>query len=163
MLADFLPPSPTRREYKGVQYGLPFISSARLFFYNKDLFEKAGISEPPSRPGPSVEAAAKKMKKAGTSAGPAAGRRGGPGRVLHLGDEQRRRLDRQVGQWTDRQRANVETLNYLESYQGRSDPAEPGDDQPQGRLQQFAQGKVGMINGAVFMRTGFIDTVEQAS
>ncbi|MFE1317150.1 extracellular solute-binding protein [Kitasatospora phosalacinea] len=32
----------------GSQYGIPFISSSRVFVYNKTIFEKAGITEPPA-------------------------------------------------------------------------------------------------------------------
>ncbi|MEV6977441.1 extracellular solute-binding protein [Kitasatospora sp. NPDC093806] len=32
----------------GVQYGIPFVSSARAFFYNKALFQQAGIAKPPA-------------------------------------------------------------------------------------------------------------------
>ncbi|MGW4380062.1 extracellular solute-binding protein [Kitasatospora sp. NPDC004531] len=32
----------------GSQYGIPFISSSRVFFYNKDIFDKAGIANPPT-------------------------------------------------------------------------------------------------------------------
>jgi multiple sugar transport system substrate-binding protein len=32
----------------GSQYGIPFIASSRAFFYNKAIFDKAGISQPPS-------------------------------------------------------------------------------------------------------------------
>ena len=32
----------------GTQWGLPLIASARALFYNKDLFEQAGIAEPPA-------------------------------------------------------------------------------------------------------------------
>ncbi|MER5865746.1 extracellular solute-binding protein [Kitasatospora sp. NPDC002040] len=32
----------------GSQYGIPFIASSRAFFYNKAIFEKAGISQPPT-------------------------------------------------------------------------------------------------------------------
>ncbi|WP_405018821.1 extracellular solute-binding protein [Kitasatospora sp. NBC_00070] len=32
----------------GSQYGIPFIASSRAFFYNKAIFEKAGISQPPA-------------------------------------------------------------------------------------------------------------------
>ncbi|MFD7644997.1 extracellular solute-binding protein [Kitasatospora sp. NPDC059795] len=32
----------------GSQYGIPFISSSRVFFYNKDYFDKAGITNPPT-------------------------------------------------------------------------------------------------------------------
>ncbi|OKJ12031.1 ABC transporter substrate-binding protein [Kitasatospora sp. CB01950] len=32
----------------GSQYGIPFISSSRVFLYNKDYFDKAGIANPPT-------------------------------------------------------------------------------------------------------------------
>lgn len=48
VLDDFLPLFADQAQYKGVQYGLPFISSARLLFYNKDICAKAGVSGPPS-------------------------------------------------------------------------------------------------------------------
>ncbi|MDH6133896.1 multiple sugar transport system substrate-binding protein [Kitasatospora sp. MAA4] len=31
----------------GTQYGMPFVSSSRAFFYNKAIFAQAGISQPP--------------------------------------------------------------------------------------------------------------------
>lgn len=52
----------------GDLYGLPYDTGPMLMFYNKDLFEKAGVDEP--QPGWTVdefEAAAKKMKTAGTT------------------------------------------------------------------------------------------------
>ena len=33
--------------YNGTQYGMPFTTSARTLFYNKQLFSKAGITAPP--------------------------------------------------------------------------------------------------------------------
>ncbi|MFD8706890.1 extracellular solute-binding protein [Kitasatospora sp. NPDC059648] len=35
-------------QVKGVQYGIPFVSSARALFYNKALFQQAGIARPPA-------------------------------------------------------------------------------------------------------------------
>ncbi|MCX4747360.1 extracellular solute-binding protein [Kitasatospora sp. NBC_01287] len=32
----------------GTQYGIPFVSSSRTFFYNKAIFKQAGISQPPA-------------------------------------------------------------------------------------------------------------------
>ncbi|WP_455428696.1 extracellular solute-binding protein [Kitasatospora indigofera] len=37
----------TAGQVDGVQYGIPFVSSARAFFYNKALFAQAGITEAP--------------------------------------------------------------------------------------------------------------------
>ncbi|MFI9275064.1 extracellular solute-binding protein [Kitasatospora sp. NPDC052896] len=32
----------------GTQYGIPFVSSSRTFFYNKTIFKQAGIGQPPT-------------------------------------------------------------------------------------------------------------------
>jgi multiple sugar transport system substrate-binding protein len=45
--ADFLPPLVRAGSVGRVQYGLPWVSSSRLFFYNKTLFRQAGIKNPP--------------------------------------------------------------------------------------------------------------------
>src|SRR6059036_1690867 len=39
---DFLESFARGGQYKGTLYGLPILSSARAFFYSKDLFAKAG-------------------------------------------------------------------------------------------------------------------------
>ncbi|MFI6287955.1 extracellular solute-binding protein [Streptomyces sp. NPDC051018] len=46
--SNFLPPLTDAGEHRRVQYGLPFVASTRLLFYNKKLFEEAGISRPPT-------------------------------------------------------------------------------------------------------------------
>ncbi len=44
--ADFVGQLADAGKVRGVQYGLPFASSTRLLFYNKTLFEKAGLTAP---------------------------------------------------------------------------------------------------------------------
>ncbi|MBT2391189.1 sugar ABC transporter substrate-binding protein [Streptomyces sp. ISL-1] len=46
--ANFLTPLTDAGEVKGVQYGLPFVASTRLLFYNKKLFQEAGIKAGPT-------------------------------------------------------------------------------------------------------------------
>ncbi|MEW5660239.1 ABC transporter substrate-binding protein, partial [Streptomyces cinereoruber] len=41
--ANFLPRLAAAGEHKKTQYGLPFVASTRPLFYNKALFEKAGV------------------------------------------------------------------------------------------------------------------------
>ncbi|MFJ1970215.1 extracellular solute-binding protein [Streptomyces sp. NPDC087903] len=165
VLGDFLPVFADNAKYKDVQYGLPFISSARLFFYNKDIFAKAGISEPPSS-WAEVEADAKKIKKVGS---------GGAKYIplgLPLGPEEAQAefsiwamnngggwVDGS-GNWAIDQPANVRTLDYLRKLTkaGLTQP-NPETTNRKDVFNQFAQGKIGMINGAVFMRKGFIDPV----
>src|SRR5688572_20115134 len=45
---DFLPPFARGGEYKGKLHGFPILASARAFFYNKDLFARAGLAGPPA-------------------------------------------------------------------------------------------------------------------
>ncbi|MER5710166.1 extracellular solute-binding protein [Streptomyces sp. NPDC002122] len=48
-------------EVDGTRYGIPFVSSARAFFYNKTVFAKAGITEAP-KSWDELKAAAEKIK-----------------------------------------------------------------------------------------------------
>jgi multiple sugar transport system substrate-binding protein len=45
--ADFIPTLAQAGTVDHIQYGLPWASSSRMFFYNKDLFRHAGISKAP--------------------------------------------------------------------------------------------------------------------
>ncbi|WP_348788590.1 extracellular solute-binding protein [Leifsonia sp. NPDC080035] len=64
---DFQPAFVKNASIDGTQYGLPFIASARALFYNKDLFQKAGITTPP-KTWDEFEADAKKLNDSGTTA-----------------------------------------------------------------------------------------------
>jgi multiple sugar transport system substrate-binding protein len=64
LMSDFEPSFAKNATIGDTQWGLPFIASARALFYNKDLFKKAGISEPPTT-WAELEADAKKIKDAG--------------------------------------------------------------------------------------------------
>lgn len=59
--ADFLPPLARAGEMQRVQYGMPFAASTRLLFYNRDLFEEAGLTPPKTWDG--VRGAAEALKK----------------------------------------------------------------------------------------------------
>ena len=52
VLADLIQTFRDNSKYNGVEYAVPDLASDRLFFYNKDILTKAGVSAPP-RPGPS--------------------------------------------------------------------------------------------------------------
>lgn len=66
-LADFQPSFVKNASINGTQYGLPFIASARALFYNKDMFQKAGITNPPTT-WAEFETDAAKLKAAGVTA-----------------------------------------------------------------------------------------------
>ncbi|MET7476982.1 extracellular solute-binding protein [Streptomyces sp. NPDC005648] len=161
VLSDFLPLFRRKAQYDGVQYGLPLLSSARLFFYNKDIFAKAGIARPPST-WAEVETDARKIKKAGYI-----------GLGLPLGAEEAQ-AEFQIwamnngGGWTDAsgrwaidRQANVDTLTYLRKLT-KEKVTQPNPEATNRKdvFNEFAQGKIGMLNGAVFMRKGFIDPVD---
>ncbi|MFC9331814.1 extracellular solute-binding protein [Kitasatospora sp. NPDC057015] len=46
--SDFIDTVARAGQVKGIQYGIPFASSTRVFFYNKAIFAKAGITEAPT-------------------------------------------------------------------------------------------------------------------
>src|SRR5919198_2546649 len=54
---DFLEAFARGGQYQGKLYGLPILSSARAFFYNRDLFARAGLAAPPKTPGGFVQGA----------------------------------------------------------------------------------------------------------
>ncbi|MFI5061611.1 MAG: extracellular solute-binding protein, partial [Actinomycetales bacterium] len=63
-LDDFQPAFAKNASINGTQYGLPFIASARALFYNKDIFSKAGITDPP-KTWAELETDAAKIKASG--------------------------------------------------------------------------------------------------
>ncbi len=92
---DFLAPFARGGEYQGKLYGFPILSSARAFFYNKELFAKAGLAGPPEdlggvRPGGAQDP---RPRRRNHRLRLAARARGGPGRVVDLDVERRRRLE----------------------------------------------------------------------
>ncbi|MFC4048842.1 extracellular solute-binding protein [Actinomadura syzygii] len=162
-LSDFTPTFVEQAKYNGEQYGLPFISSARLLFYNKDLFEKAGIKSPPAT-WDEVKADAKKIKKGSTI-----------GYGLPLGPEEAQAefyswamnngggwVDAS-GKWAINQQANIDTLTFLKDL-NKSGLTQPNPESTDRKtvFNQFAQGKVGMAIGGPFTKAGFIDPVNKS-
>ncbi|MFI8099601.1 extracellular solute-binding protein [Streptomyces sp. NPDC086023] len=148
--ADFLAPLADAGKVKRVQYGIPFVSSTRLLFYNKDLFEKAGIAAPP-KTWAELEAAAKKLK--GEAKTPFA---------LPLGREEAQAETMQWllaggGGYTDNDEAysidsaeNVKTLNWVKERlveAGLTGPVKPSELNRQAAFDAFSNGEVGMLNG----------------
>src|SRR5204863_3791508 len=64
---DFLESFARGGQYQGTLYGLPILSSARAFFYNRELFAKAGLAAPPRTWDEFVQAA-KKLQALGGGA-----------------------------------------------------------------------------------------------
>ena len=134
--SDLIDSFKTSGTFNGKLYGMPDLSSARALFYNKDLFTKAGIAAPP-KTWDEFEADAKKVQALGNGnigyampLGPG----GVPGRVLHLGLQQRWRLEdrRQVGHQLGQERRDPD-LPEEARHRGQGHPEQPGQDQPHRR------------------------------
>jgi multiple sugar transport system substrate-binding protein len=148
---DFLPAFARGGEYQGKLYGFPILSSARAFFYNRDLFTKAGIAAPPKTWGEFVEAAQKVQALGG----------GVIGYALPLGPEEAQAEwsiwmwnnggDWKSGeQWAIDSDKNAETLQFLADLANRHKVTQvnPGrTNRTDGAFQLFKDGKVGMVMG----------------
>ncbi|WP_309140511.1 extracellular solute-binding protein [Streptomyces sp. PKU-EA00015] len=138
-------------EVDGTQYGIPFVSSARALFYNKDVFAKAGITEAP-RTWDEVKAAAEKIKAKAPGVTPYA---------LPLGPEeaQGESLIWELGNgggYTDAggtytldSKANVEAFSWLKSHlvEPGLTYANPATTDRKTAFADFAAGKAAMLNG----------------
>jgi multiple sugar transport system substrate-binding protein len=135
--------------YNGKMYGMPDLSSARAMFYNKTLFQKAGIASPP-KTWAEFEADAQKIKALGN---------GAIGYGLPLGPEESQGEFsiwlfnnggdwKESGKWAINSPQNVETLNFLKSLSDKKlTQNNPGKTNRQDAFDLFASGKVGMVVG----------------
>ncbi|GAA3392836.1 extracellular solute-binding protein [Streptomyces roseoviridis] len=149
--ANFLAPLVDAGEYEHTQYGMPFVASTRLLFYNEELFDKAGIDAPPTT-WDELAAAAEKLKKKGV-AYPFA---------LPLGPEEAQAetmmwllsggggyLDG-LGHYKVDSEANVRTFTWLRDNlvaKGLTGPVAPAKLDRKAAFAAFARGEVGMLNG----------------
>ncbi|WP_158802067.1 MULTISPECIES: extracellular solute-binding protein [unclassified Acidisoma] len=133
--------------YQGEQYGIPFTTSSRAFFYNKKLFAEAGIADAP-KTWDELQADAAKIQA-----------KGHIGYGLPLGPEEAQAEAllwflgngggfQQDGKWVINSPQNVETMEFLTKLvtAGDTEP-NPGTKNRAAMLEQFAEGQVGMLNG----------------
>jgi multiple sugar transport system substrate-binding protein len=143
----------------GTEYGIPYTSSARALFYNKDLFTKAGISAPPTT-WDEYKADADKLKAAGVaepSCIPFGSEEAQAETLLwELGDGGG--FVDSSGNWALNSQADVDTFNFLQSLvkAGDTEPNPGTVDRTKGCWADFAAGKVGMTNGS----PGFLPQVK---
>ena len=143
----------------GTEYGIPYTSSARALFYNKDLFTKAGITDPPAT-WADLQSDATKLKAAGVA----------EPFCLPLGSEEAQAetllwelgngggfVD-SSGNWALNSQANVDTFTFLQGLVKASltEPNPGTVDRTKGCWADFAAGKVGMTNGS----PGFLPQVK---
>ncbi|MGQ4514491.1 extracellular solute-binding protein [Streptomyces sp. DW26H14] len=133
------------------QYGLPFAASTRLLFYNRKLFDQAGLDAP--KDWDDIESDAKVLKSEGVSV-PFA---------LPLGTEESQAetmmwLLSGGGGYTSSDddsysidsAANVDTFDWLQKNlvgKGLTGPVAPGKLDRTEAFKEFTEGKVGMLNG----------------
>jgi multiple sugar transport system substrate-binding protein len=146
---NLLPVFAKQGTYNGVQYGMPFTTSSRTLFYNKRLFAKAGITSPPTT-WADIQADAAKIKALGNI-----------GFGLPLGPEEAQaesllwflgdggNYQSAAGKWTINSAPNVAAFTSLKGLVAAGDTEpNPGSKNRTPLWEQFAQGKIGMINGS---------------
>jgi len=148
---DFLDAFARGGEYQGTLYGFPILASARAFFYNRDLFAKAGVAAPPKTWDEFVQIATK-MQALG---------HGTIGYALPLGPEEAQAEWaiwmwnngggwKSGDQWAINSDRNVQTLQFLAALANthKVTQVNPGKtNRTDGAFQLFKDGKVGMVMG----------------
>ncbi|MFI9825373.1 extracellular solute-binding protein [Streptomyces sp. NPDC052013] len=148
--ADFVSQLAEAGRVNGVQYGMPFASSTRVLFYNKELFADAGITPPQTWE--ELAADAEALKAEGVKYPYA----------LPLGPEEAQAETMQwllsgKGGYTDSMGTyaidsapNVKTFTWLKDElvgKGLTGPVAPGKLNRADAFAAFAAGDVGMLNG----------------
>jgi multiple sugar transport system substrate-binding protein len=149
--SDFIDAFNAGGTYNGKVYGFPILSSARALFYNKTLFQQAGISSAPTT-WDEFEADAKKVTALGG---------GDVGYAEPLGPEEAQAEfamwafngggDWQTnGKWTINSQQNIDTLTFLKklAVEDKVTQANPGKtNRTDGAFKLFESGKAGMVIG----------------
>lgn len=154
VLADMIPTFMDNSSYDGVAYAVPDLASARLFFYNQDIFDQVGLTADDIATWDGVRAAAEKIKAELPNTTPLA---------IPMGPEEAQAEFLiwaasngggyfEDGQWTITSDANVETLEYLGGLvaDGLTNPSPATYDRTEA-FALFAEEQAAMLNGAIFL------------
>lgn len=149
-------------KYDGTEFAVPDLASDRLFFYNVDILEAAGV-EPPTM-WSEVKAVCEAILETQPGIVPLA---------LPLGPEEAQAefliwAGGNGGQYFDGENwvvnspENVETLEFLQELvdAGCTQPNPGSFNRTEGAFQLFGQGVVGMLNGAIFLPGELENTYE---
>jgi multiple sugar transport system substrate-binding protein len=165
---NLLPAFKDQGSYNGTQYGLPWTTSSRTLFYNKKIFADAGISDAPKTWADLQTDAAKIKAKGETGFGLPLGAEEAQAESLlwMLGADGGYQTD---GKYTIDSAANVTAFTFLKNLvkAGDTEP-NPGTVNRTDLWQQFAQGKIGMINGSpalipIIQKAGVLQDSDWAS
>jgi multiple sugar transport system substrate-binding protein len=153
VLEDFVQTFRDNSKYDGVEYAVADLASDRLFFYNQDILEAAGVAAPPAT-WSEVLAACEAIKAYDPGIIPIA---------IPLGAEEAQAEFLiwaggngggyfRDGEWIINSPENLETLEFLQQLvdNGCTQPNPGTTDRTSGAWPLFAQGVAAMVNGAVF-------------
>ncbi|RII13723.1 sn-glycerol-3-phosphate-binding periplasmic protein UgpB precursor [Streptomyces sp. YIM 130001] len=148
--SDFLPSLTEAGELKRTQYGLPFASSTRLLFYNKELFENASLTPP--KTWPQLAEDAQKLKANGVKYPFALplGAEEAPAETLIWMLSGGAGYTDNTGAYTLDDEQNVKTFGWLKDKlvaPGLTGPVAPAELNRQDAFDAFSSGDVGMLNG----------------
>ncbi|MEV7024187.1 extracellular solute-binding protein [Kitasatospora sp. NPDC093558] len=148
---DFVPALAKAGVQDGTQYGIPFVSSARMFLINNALFRKAGLDPAnPPKTWDDVTAAATALKRAGVEVplGVPLGKEEAQGEsfIWMLGNHGG--YQDASGKYAINSPANVATFTQLKSWvdAGLTEQS-PAAVNRTDLTKDFTSGKVGMLNG----------------
>lgn len=149
--SDFITKFADNGQYQGTQYGIPFVGSVRALFYNKDIFKKAGISQPP-KTWDELRADAKKISATGET-----------GYGMPLGPEEAQAefslfMWGNGGDWMSGGKfditkpQNVQALQFMNELANQDKVTEPnpGTTNRTDLWKVFGAGKIGMVMGSNF-------------
>ena len=145
---NLLPAFKEQGTYNGTQYGMPFTTSSRTLFYNKKMFTQAGISAAPQTWADVQADAAKITKKGNIGFGLPLGAEEAQAESLlwMLGDGGGYQTD---GKYAINSAPNVAAFTFLKGLVAAGDTEpNPGTVNRTDLWKEFADGKVGMINGS---------------
>ena len=145
---NLLPAFKEQGTYSGTQYGLPFTTSSRTLFYNKKMFTQAGISSAPQTWADVQADAAKitKLGKVGFGLPLGAEEAQAESLLWMLGDGGGYQTD---SKYTINSAPNVTAFTFLKGLVAAGDTEpNPGTVNRTDLWKEFADGKVGMINGS---------------
>ncbi|MGF1426611.1 extracellular solute-binding protein [Kitasatospora sp. LaBMicrA B282] len=148
---DFLPTMALAGQQNGTQYGIPFVSSARMFLINNTLFKQAGLD--PTKPPTTwdeVTADATALKKAGVEVplGIPLGHEEAQAESFIWMMENHGGYQDSSGQYTINSPANIATFTQLKSWADAGLTEQSPASVNRTDLQKdFASGKVGMLDG----------------
>ncbi|WP_330175124.1 extracellular solute-binding protein [Streptomyces sp. NBC_01498] len=133
------------------QYGMPFVASTRLLFYNKGLFAAAGLSAPKDWDDIRAGAEALKAQDVPTPfALPLGAEEAQAETMMWLLSGGGGYTDPVDGSYAFDSDANVATVKWLQKElvgKGLTGPVAPGELDRADAFEAFADGKVGMLNG----------------